>query len=105
MQRANTPSQDIVLRQTNDEGGDEMGHNSDPDHSNRAFQERYANAVTAFKEYREGASFASRVNRDILCAMCETAGLSTSGYKVELFARLKKWVRCSKFNSFVHLVI
>lgn len=69
-----------------------MGHNGDPDDSDRIFQERYANAVKVFKEYREGAGFANRVNRDILCAMCEAEGLSTSGYKVELLARLKKWV-------------
>ena len=81
-----------------------MGHNGNPDDPNRIFQERYANAMKAFREYREGASFASRVNRDILCAMCEAEGLSTSGYKVELLARLKKWVCHPGFNPYVRSV-
>ena len=69
------------------------------------FQERYANAMKVFREYREGTSFINRVTRGILCAMCEAEGLSTSGVKIDLLARLKSWVRCLKFKPFVHLCI
>ena len=69
-----------------------------------AFQEKYAKAVKVFKEYMEGARFVDRVNRDILCAMCELHGLDTSGYKVDLFLRLKKWVCPSQAKSFIRSV-
>lgn len=69
-----------------------------------AFQEKYAKAVKVFEEYKEGANFAERVNRDVLCAMCESHGLDTSGFKIDLFSRLKKWVCCSLFRPFIHLI-
>jgi hypothetical protein len=84
-----------VLRQANDEGGDETRHEggvAGADDGNRVFQEKYAKAVKVFEEYKEGASFTNRVNRDILSAMCESHGLSITGYKTDLLSRLKTWV-------------
>jgi hypothetical protein len=59
--------------------------------------------VKAFKEYREGASFISRVTREILSAMCEAEGLSTFGPKIDLLARLKKWVCRPKIKTDIYL--
>lgn len=60
--------------------------------------------MKVFEEYKEGANFVERVNREILCAMCESHGLDTSGYKIDLFLRLKKWVCCSQFKPFIRSV-
>lgn len=79
----------------NDEGGNGArgeGEATGANDTNRAFQEKYAKAVKVFEEYREGASFIDRVNRDILSAMCESHDLPTSGYKADLLSRLKTWV-------------
>lgn len=67
------------------------------------FQERYTRAVKVFKEYREGASFINYVTRDILRTMCEAEGLSTSGYKIDLLARLKTWVCCLNIKTCIRL--
>jgi hypothetical protein len=75
----------------NNDGRDENRHDYIED-ATRVFQEKYAWATKIFREYREGSSFVNRVNREILRAMCESEGLATSGTKVDLFARLNKWV-------------
>lgn len=84
--------QDIVLRQTNDERGNETNHDDDAGGADHVFQERYARAMKTFKEYRDRTGFINHVTREVLCAMCEAEGLSTSGYKIDLLSRLKKWV-------------
>jgi hypothetical protein len=56
-----------------------------------------------FKEYTEGAGFINNVTRDILCAMCEAEDLPTTGYKIDLLTRLKKWVCGPKIKDCFHL--
>ena len=90
--RTQTSPENIVFHSQADtvddhtmDGGVEIGEEP-------RFQEKLAKAVKVFETYKDGRRFTDRVSLDILRTMCRDRGLEITGYKINLFTRLKVWV-------------